>query len=156
VPITSGHHDPALPAAAAARVRELLQSSVHTADSAGSGAGRVLGARDVAVITPHVGQASAVAAHLSDLPEVLVSTANAAQGLEREAVVVVHPLAGYRATPSFSTDLGRLCVALSRHRAHASVIFDPATPAVLARAQREDPHDDTLIAQARVLDALTG
>jgi hypothetical protein len=85
---------------------------------------------------------------------VLVSTANAAQGLEREAVVVLHPLAGYRTTPDFATDPGRLCVALSRHRCHASVIYDPATPDVLARARREDSRDDTLAAHVQVLEAL--
>jgi hypothetical protein len=37
------------------------------------------------------------------------------QGLERDAVVVVHPLVGYLETPTFAIDTGRLCVAPSRH-----------------------------------------
>jgi hypothetical protein len=151
---TAGHHDAALPVAAAERVRELLNMTTHTSE-AGSRTGRGLSVHDVAVITPHVGQASAVAAHLADLPGILVSTANAAQGLEREAVVVIHPLAGYRSAPEFATDAGRLCVALSRHRTHATVICDPHTPTVLRRALREDPQNATLHAQEGVLAALS-
>ena len=41
---------------------------------------RLLEPHDVAVITPHVEQASAVAARLADLPGVLIGTANQAQG----------------------------------------------------------------------------
>lgn len=151
VTTTAGHHDAALPAAAAARVRELLHTSIQAPQD---GTGRPLTAHDVAVITPHVGQASAVAAHLADLPGVLISTANAAQGLEREAVVVLHPLAGYRSTPEFATDPGRLCVALSRHRAHATVLCDPNTRPLLTKALREDPHNTHLNAQLHVLAGL--
>jgi hypothetical protein len=39
-------------------------------------------------------------------------------------VVVIHPLAGYREARAFATDPGRLRVALSRHRAHATVVVD--------------------------------
>ena len=51
--------------------------------------------------------------------------------MERPAAVVLHPLAGYRDPKAFSTDLGRACVMLSRHRAHLTVVTDAATPAVL-------------------------
>jgi superfamily I DNA and/or RNA helicase len=118
------------------------------------GTERPLGPRDVAVITPHVEQASAVAARLADLPEVLIGTANQAQGLEREAVVVIHPLAGYRDAPAFATDSGRLCVALSRHRAHATLIVDSNTETVLRHAQAEAPGDTALAIQRHVLTAL--
>jgi len=157
VATTAGHHDAALPAAAAARVRDLLHSTLHSVQTPGgpsNATGRPLTAHDVAVITPHVGQASAVAAHLADLPGVLISTANAAQGLEREAVVVLHPLAGYRTTPDFATDPGRLCVALSRHRAHATVLCDPTTRTLLTKALREDPHNTHLTAQLHILTEL--
>jgi hypothetical protein len=107
-----------------------------------------------AVITPHVEQASAVAARLADLPGVLIGTANQAQGLEREAVVVIHPLAGYREAPAFAVDLGRLCVALLRHRAHLTVVVDADTKLVLRHAQAEAPQDSSLAVQSRVLDAL--
>jgi superfamily I DNA and/or RNA helicase len=109
---------------------------------------------DLAVITPHVEQASAVAARLADVPGVLIGTANQTQGLEREAVVVLHPLAGYREAPSFATDPGRLCVALSRHRAHATVIIDPETETVLRQARAEAPGDTAVAVQFHVLTAL--
>jgi len=112
-----------------------------------------LAPHDVAVITPHVEQASAVAARLADLSGVLIGTANQAQGLEREAVVVIHPLAGYRETPTFATDPGRLCVA-SRHRAHATIVVDADTEAVLHHAQTEAPHDTALAIHRQVLEAL--
>jgi hypothetical protein len=146
----AGPGDPSLATAAATRVRELLADGVvedgHPV--------RPLGPRDVAVITPHVEQASAVAARLADLPEVLIGTANQAQGLEREAVVVIHPLAGYRDAPAFATDPGRLCVALSRHRAHATVIVDSNTEGVLRHALAEAPGDTALAIQRQVLAAL--
>jgi len=117
---------------------------------------RLLQPHDVAVITPHVEQASAVAARLADLAGVLIGTAAQAQGLEREAVVVVHPLAGYREAPAFATDPGRLCVALSRHRAHATIVVDTNTDAVLRHARTEAPNDSTLAIQRYVLSALLG
>ena len=147
----AGPGDPVLAAAAAARVRELLQSRLLVHNDTTELA---VGPSDVAVITPHVEQASAVAARLPDLPGVLIGTANQAQGLEREAVVVLHPLAGYRDAPSFATDPGRLCVALSRHRSHATIIMDAATDAVLRHAQAEAPADARLAVQRHVISAL--
>jgi hypothetical protein len=69
-------------------------------------------------------------------------------------VVVIHPLAGYRDAPAFATDPGRLCVALSRHRAHATVIVDSNTEAVLRHALAETPGDTALAIQRHVLAAL--
>ena len=148
----AGPGDPTLAAAAATRVRELLSGGLVVD---GDGNERLLQPHDVAVITPHVEQASAVAARLADLPGVLIGTANQAQGLEREAVVVIHPLAGYREAPPFATDPGRLCVALSRHRAHATIVVDTNTDAVLRHAQAEAPNDTALAIQRYVLSALT-
>jgi len=142
----------ACPAAAAAnRVRDLLQGGAIVE---GSERSRALEPRDLAVITPHVEQASAVTARLADVPGVLIGTANQAQGLEREAVVVIHPLAGYREAPSFATDPGRLCVALSRHRAHVTVICDVGTEAVLQHALADAPNDTALGIQRHVLAGL--
>ena len=93
-------------------------------------------------------------ARLADVPGVLIGTANQAQGLEREAVVVIHPLAGYREAPSFATDPGRLCVALSRHRAHVTVICDVGTEAVLQHALADAPNDTALGIQRHVLAGL--
>ena len=69
-------------------------------------------------------------------------------------MVVIHPLAGYRDAPAFATDPGRLCVALSRHRAHATVIVDTNTEAVLRHALVQAPGDTALTIQHHVLGAL--
>jgi hypothetical protein len=151
VPTRAGPGDPGLAAAAADRVRELLADGL-VVDEAGTR--RALASGDLAVITPHVEQASAVAARLADVPGVLIGTANQAQGSEREAVVVLHPLAGYREAPSFATDPGRLCVALSRHRAHATVIIHPETQRILRHARAEAPGDTAVAVQRHVLEAL--
>jgi hypothetical protein len=147
----AGPGDPGLAAAAADRVRELLGRGLVLDDR---GVRRPLAMQEVAVITPHTEQASAVAARLADLPDVLIGTANQAQGLEREAVVVIHPLAGYREAPSFATDPGRLCVALSRHRAHATIVLDASTDVVLRNAQAQTPNDSALAVQRYVLQEL--
>lgn len=124
---TAGPGDPALTAACADLTRSLLDHTLHTPDQA-----RAVEPADLAVVCAHVSQAAAVRALLSDLPDVLVGTANQLQGMERPAVVALHPLAGYRAPAGFSTDPGRACVMLTRHRAHLAVITDAASPAVLA------------------------
>lgn len=121
---TSGPGDPALAVAAAERVRALLDCHVVTGDGVGP-----LCDEDVAVVVPHVAQASQVRALLAgDAPGVLVGTANALQGLERRAVVAYHPLAGRRAVTTFAVEAGRACVMLTRHRAHLTMICDPASP----------------------------
>jgi hypothetical protein len=148
---TGGQADPVVSAAAAERVRELLDYGRLVE---ASGSVRDLRGDDIAVITPHVDQASAIAARLADLPGVLIGTANQMQGVEREAVVVVHPLAGYRDTPPFAIDTGRLCVALSRHRAHLTVLIDVCTEATLRHAHTETPGDTTLATHRSVLSAL--
>jgi len=70
--------------------------------------------------------------------------------------VVIHPLAGYREAPSFATDPGRLCVALSRHRAHATIVVDTNTDIVLRHAQAEALNDTALAIQRHVLSVLLG
>jgi hypothetical protein len=147
----AGPGDPILAETAAVCVAELLDSGEVVDQDDNS---RSLTAYDLAVITPHVEQASAIAARLSEYPGVLIGTANQAQGLEREAVVVIHPLAGYREAPPFATDPGRLCVALSRHRAHATIVLDVDTDTVLRHAQADAPHDPVLTMQRRLLSSL--
>ena len=87
-----------------------------------------------------------MAACLAELEKILIGTANQAQGAQREAVVVIHPQAGYGQAPSFTIDPGRLRVALSRRRAHATVV-DVDTEAVLYHVQAEAPHDPALAIQ---------
>ena len=146
--VTAGPGDSALAHACAARVRDLLDHHLHTTTGR-----RLLSTGDLAVVCAHVAQAAAVRALLADLPDVLVGTANQLQGLERTAVVVLHPLAGYRDVGPFAADTGRACVMLSRHRAHASVITDTNSPAALAHA---DPATPGVAVHTALLDALLG
>ncbi len=146
----SGPTDPTLALTAASAARDLLAGGhVHAAD----GTTQPLTDASVAVIAPHVDQAALIAAALADRPGVFVGTVNQAQGLERDVVIAVHPLAGHGEAQDFATDLGRLCVALSRHRAHLSVVVDQRTPDVLARAARERD-SRALAVQADVLGGL--
>jgi len=150
VTVTSGPSDPAIAMAAAEAARDLLDGHTRVRTPDGE---HPLTEADVAVVAPHVDQATLIAAALADLPDVFVGTTNQAQGLEREAVVAVHPLAGYPQVEDFAADPGRLCVALSRHRAHLTVITDTHTPTVLTAALRQDATDAAHI-QAAVLDRL--
>jgi hypothetical protein len=121
VRVSRGYNDPALARACAARARELLDHHVLVTQ----GGTRPLEAGDIAVVTPHVSQASAVRALLAGTG-VPVGTANQLQGQEYPAVVALHPLAGYRDNGSdFATQPGRACVAFTRHRSHLTVIIDP-------------------------------
>lgn len=129
---TAGPTDPAFTHACADAARTLLTGTLTTGQQT-----RPLTEHDLAVVTAHVNQAATVRALLSDLPHVLVGTANQLQGMERAAAVVLHPLAGYRDPTTFGTDLGRACVMLSRHRAHLHVITDTHTPAALHSASPE-------------------
>lgn len=146
VPVTGGPGDPSLVEACADRARDLLNHH-HLCTPDGD---RPLTDNDVAVVTPHVGQAAAVRALLADCPGLLIGTANQLQGLERPAVVALHPLAGYRDPTGFATNPGRACVMLTRHRAHLTLVCDPATPTILAAA---DQHPGT-VAHRAILNTL--
>ena len=100
----NGPTDPALLSALAERVRELTWHDYRR-----GGGWEALTAQDIAVVVPHVAQAGAVRALLADMPDVLVGTVNALQGLDRPAVVALHPMAGYRSAESFALDAGRMC-----------------------------------------------
>lgn len=152
VHVTAGPADATLLLAAADAVREHITSTQVRDDM-----GNMLPVEpgDVAVIAPHVEQATLIAAALSDLPDVFVGTINQAQGLEREVVVAVHPLAGYPDAPTFATDLGRLCVALSRHRTHLTLVTDQRTPDVLGDAAAQDPDNEAAQMNLRILESLT-
>lgn len=150
VPVTAGTADPFVIRTIDQNVRALLDGgSVVTTDGP-----RTLTPADIAVIAPHVEQAALAAAALADLPDVFVGTINQAQGLQREAVVAVHPLLGHEMDESFALDVGRLCVALSRHQAHVRVITDQRTPALLAEAQIETPNSGALNTHADILKRL--
>jgi hypothetical protein len=68
-----------------------------------------------------------VQAVLSKLPSdlrthVKVDTAERWQGLERELMVVVHPLSSMENPGAFDLETGRLCVMASRHQAGLVVV----------------------------------
>lgn len=149
--LPGGTSDPTLPAVAADLARDLLARGRLHADGEPD---RPLITADLAVITPHVDQATAAAARLTDLPGILVGTINQVQGSEREAVIAIHPLAGHRDLAAHDAATGRLCVALSRHRAHVHVLTDTATPAVLRSAIAAAPGARGLTAHRDVLAAL--
>ncbi|MGC5225195.1 AAA family ATPase [Micromonospora sp. DT81.3] len=152
LPATGGTADPRVIHAATQTARDLLNTAtVNTANGT-----RPLEPADVAVIAPHVEQAALAAAGLADLPDVFVGTINQAQGLQREAVVAIHPLLGHDVEERFALDLGRLCVALSRHRAHVTVITDERSPEQLAEARRDHPDASKLDLHATMLDLLLG
>lgn len=144
IPARHGPTDPELLAAVADRVRELTWHSYRR-----NGIETALGGQDIAVVVPHVAQAGALRALLADVPGLLIGTVNALQGLERPAVVALHPMAGYRHPEPFSLDKGRMCVTLTRHRAHLTVITDPATEAVLSATS--DPSAADALAVLRAL-----
>jgi len=149
--LPGGTSDPNLPAAAAALARELLDGGRLHVDG---GPDRPLTERDIAVITPHVDQSTAAATRLTDRPGVLIGTINQVQGSERDAVIAIHPLAGRREVAEHNAAAGRLCVALSRHRAHLHVLTDAETPTVLRAALTASPRSRALTAQRDVLAAL--
>ena len=110
---------------------------LDTADHHAGGQSRTLMPSDVAVVCPHVAQAAAVRAALADHPSVLVGTAHQLQGLERPAVIALHPMVGYRTAEDTALDTGKACVMLSRHRTHLTVITDTASRPLLTHA--DDP-----------------
>lgn len=149
ITVANGSTDAALIAAAVTRVRELLG---HAQVSTAAGT-RPITEGDIAVVVPHVPQAAAVRALMADHPELLCGTADALQGLERPAVVAVHPMAGKRVADEFSLATGRLCVMLSRHRSHLSLIVDDQTETVLQQADSEAAHAAQAVLQTLLATA---
>lgn len=97
---------------------------------------RPLGVDDLAVVCSYREQVTAVQSRLPSWlrDRVLVETANRLQGLERRVTLVWHPLAGVRQASAFSTDLGRYCVALTRHSVACLVVGRAGMDSVLDRA----------------------
>jgi hypothetical protein len=76
----------------------------------------------IAVGAAHRDQVAELRAALSDLPEVVVDTANRLQGREYDVTVILHPLSGRRDATAFHLEAGRLCVLTSRHRQACVVV----------------------------------
>jgi len=129
--VANGATDGALIRAAVERVHELIDDTDLTTE-AGT---RNLTEDDVAVVVPHVPQAAAVRAMLSQYPGVLVGTADALQGLERAAVVAVHPLAGKRNVRRIYLD----CRASVRYAAAATQAGGGVWRSEFERSRRHAP-----------------
>lgn len=98
---------------------------------------------DVGVVVPHV---SLVADYQSRLPaEVMVDTTERWQGLERDLVVVPHPMAVEDPT-AFELDGGRMCVAMSRHRDRCLIVEPDDLEARLVAASGYRPDSPGLAA----------
>jgi hypothetical protein len=122
-----GGDDAALADAIATRVHRAIGGRIRSAD----GTDRILADTDIGVVCAHVSQVTAVAARLTAHPGVMIDTTERHQGLEHEVVVLWLPLAGARTVSGFALDTGRLCVGLSRHRCHLTVITRHDTRALL-------------------------
>jgi hypothetical protein len=71
----------------------------------------------IGVACAHTSQVNAVRERLpANCGDVLVETAHRFQGLEREVMLVHHPLSGRADADTFHLDAGILCVMMSRHR----------------------------------------
>jgi hypothetical protein len=102
---------------------------------------RLVEASRVGVVCAHRAQVRAVRARLGlELARgVLVETANRYQGLERDVVIVWHPLTGRSSIRDFHVDAGRFCVMLSRHRAACLIVGRAGADALLARYTPDEP-----------------
>lgn len=116
--------DPEVAAAAAATVvRALERKAVVTAVDRGV-RDKALSSTDIGVAASHRVMVQAVIAHLPEKlrASVKVDTAERWQGLERELMVVVHPLSSMESPGEFDLETGRLCVMASRHQAGLVVV----------------------------------
>jgi hypothetical protein len=133
--------DPAVADAVAARVCELIGTQLLTDDGA-----TTITATDIGVVVAHVAQEAAIRARLARIhPHVTIDTAERWQGLERDIMIVVDPMCGHRDVTAFNADPGRLCVMLSRHRAHATFITRTDVATVLDATDAD--HCPTVIPQ---------
>lgn len=130
-----------------------------------------LTAGDIGIVCPHVQQVGAVQARLSRALRagVYVETADRFQGLERQVMLVWHPLAGQMHPGAFHLNIGRFCVGLSRHRVACLIVGRSGLDATLASYREEtvpilgvddDPEyaglraHRSILAQLRALDRI--
>lgn len=78
-------------------------------------------ANTVAVIASRNEQVALLSAHVSSR-NITVGTADSLQGRQFDAVVAIDPFAGAYTLSDHSAELGRLCVMLSRHKAHLTFV----------------------------------
>jgi hypothetical protein len=116
--------------AAAAVVRRLLARGAGIVTEVGE---RPLLAKDVGLSATHRVMNTRITDALGPLAsEVRVDTPERWQGLEREVMVVVHPLSGVVRPSAFDLSTGRLCVMASRHRVGLVIVTRDHLGATLA------------------------
>ena len=116
--------DPDVAAAAAATVARALERKATATAVDRDVANKALKPIDIGVAASHRVMVQAVLSNLpSDLrTHVKVDTAERWQGLERELMVVVHPLSSMENPGEFDLETGRLCVMASRHQSGLVVV----------------------------------
>ena len=102
-------------AKAAAVARRLLERGATVVTEDGE---RALEPKDIGLAASHRVMNTRMLDALGELAEegVRVDTPERWQGLEREVMIVVHPLSGVVRPSAFDLSTGRLCVMASRHR----------------------------------------
>ncbi len=98
--------------------RALRRQATFVAEDASPAERRiVLEPRHIGIVATHRVMNARIAELLPrEMRDVRVETPERWQGLERELMVMVHPLSGVVDPSSFDLDTGRLCVMSSRHR----------------------------------------
>jgi AAA domain len=99
---------------------------------------RVLAAADIGYVDAHVASNAAVERSLRRRgisTEVLATTPEIWQGLERPVMVMKHPLSGTGRFDRFSLEPGRLCVMTSRHQTACVIVGRDGVDRALAKHQ---------------------
>lgn len=128
--------DPGVAELLVASAERLLARGAHVVTPEGA---TPLTAGDIGIVCPHVQQVGAVQARLSRALRggVYVETADRYQGLERQVMLVWHPLAGQMRPGAFHMNIGRFCVGLSRHRVACLIVGRAGLDATLASYREE-------------------
>lgn len=108
--------DPALAAHIAALAAAYQDQATITRDGAEIPVGTIY------VPCAHIDQVAAARAATAGL-DVVVDTAERLQGRQANVVIAWHPASGLETVTEFQRDTGRLCVAMSRHKAACVVVM---------------------------------
>lgn len=104
------------------------------------GRGRLLGEGDIGGADAHVASGEAFRRQLRRRalgPATMVETPEIWQGLERDIMVVKHPLSGATRFDEFGLEPGRWCVMLSRHRQACVIVCRDGIGELLDRHQHD-------------------
>ena len=132
-PLITGRCDEELAAVIVSLIEVLFARGVQIRDE--NGATMPLSPSMIGVVCAHVAQVSAVVKRLPVQSGILVETADRFQGLERQIMIVYHPLSGQLNMDEFHLDAGRFCVMLSRHRIACFLVTRGGIEIVLEQQQ---------------------